>query len=95
MSTISVAELKEKSAEDLLNCAGKENLVITAEGHPVAVLVDLHGISSGSAEALMRSVTALRAQASLQSAATATGAADLSTEEINSEISAARRERRK
>jgi hypothetical protein len=95
MSTISVAELKEKSAQDLLNCAGKENLVITAGGHPVAVLVDLHGISTGSAEALMRSVTALKAQASLQSAATQTGIAKLSMDEIDAEIAAVRRGKRK
>jgi hypothetical protein len=94
VSTISIAELKEKSAEELLNSAGKDNLVITSDGQPVALLLDIHGVSAGSTEALMRSVIALKAQAALQKSSAANGASALSMSEIDAEIAAARRERK-
>ena len=95
MSTISIADLKKKSAEELLNSAGKDNLVITSNGQPMALLLDIHGVSPGSAEALMRSVIALKAQAALQNNSAANGTSALSMSEIDSEIAAARRERKK
>jgi hypothetical protein len=91
MSTISIADLKKKSAEDLLNSAGKDNLVITSGGQPIALLLDIQGVSAGSAESLMRSIKALKAQASLQK----TSPSNLTMSDIDAEIAAARRERKK
>jgi hypothetical protein len=95
MSTISVADLKEKSAEDLLNSASKENLVITSAGQPVALLLDLGGVSITSAQSLLRSVSALKAQAALQAASAANGIDGLTMPEIDAEILTARRARKK
>lgn len=95
MSTISVADLKKKSAVDLLKSAAEDNVVITSEGQPMALVFGIDGISMGTAESLMRSVAALRAQAALQEGARANGVSDLSAEEIDSEIAAARRERKR
>jgi hypothetical protein len=39
MSTISVSDLKKKPAKKCLKPAGKDDLVITLEGQPVAVLL--------------------------------------------------------
>lgn len=95
VSTISIADLKKKSAEELLNSAGKDNLVITSDGQPVALLLDIHGVSAGSTEALMRSIMALKAQAALQNSSAANGASTLSMSDIDAEIAAVRRKRKK
>jgi antitoxin (DNA-binding transcriptional repressor) of toxin-antitoxin stability system len=91
MSTISIADLKKKSAEDLLNSAGKENVVITSGGQPVALLLDIQGVSAGSTEALVRSIAALKAQSFLQK----NSAAGLTMPDIDVEIADVRRERKK
>jgi hypothetical protein len=70
-------------------------VVITSNGQPVALLLDIQGVSARSAESLMRSVVALKAQASLQNATSSNGVAGLTMSEIDAEIAAARRERRK
>jgi hypothetical protein len=95
MSTISVADLKKKSAEDLVKSASEDNVVITSEGQPVALVFGMNGISMGMAESVMRSVAALRAQAALQRGSKGNGTSELSPEEIDAEIQAARRDRKK
>jgi antitoxin (DNA-binding transcriptional repressor) of toxin-antitoxin stability system len=95
MSTISVADLKKKSAEDLVKSASEENVVITSDGQPVALVFGMNGISMGMAESVMRSVAALRAQAALQRGSKGNGTSELSPEEIDAEIQAARRDRKK
>ena len=66
MSTISISELKKKPAGAWLKSAGKHDLVITSKGQPVAVLMRIASASVESTRALLRSVRALQAQASLQ-----------------------------
>ena len=39
MSTISISDLKKKPAKQWLKSAGKDDLVITSKGQPVAVLM--------------------------------------------------------
>jgi hypothetical protein len=95
MSTISVADLKKSSAVDLLQSASHDNVVITSEGQPIALVFGINGISIGTAETLMRSVAALRAQAALQEGARVNGLSELSAGEIDAEIMAARRQRKK
>lgn len=95
MSTISVSELKKKPASQWLKSAAKDDLVITSKGQPVAVLLRIAATSVESTRALLRSVRALQAQAALQQAAAANGTAGMSLSEIDAEIAAARRSRRR
>jgi prevent-host-death family protein len=95
VSTISMSDLKNRPASDLLKSAGKGDLIITSKGQPVAVLLRIAASSLGSARALLRSVRALQAQAALQQAAAANGTASLSASDVDDEIAAARRARRR
>ena len=95
MSTISVSELKKKSAKQWLKSAGKDDLVITSKGVPVAVLLRIAEASVESTRALVRSVRALQAQSALQQAATASGASELPMSDIDAEIAISRRARRR
>lgn len=94
MSTISVSDLQKKPAKQWLKSAGKDDLVVTSKGQPVAVLLRIASASVESTRTLLRSVRALQAQASLQQAA-ASGAAELSMSDIDAEITAARLARRR
>lgn len=95
MSTISVSDLKRKPAKQWLKSAGKGELVITSNGQPVALLLGTAGASVESTRALVRSVRALQAQTALQRAAEANGTASFSPADIDAEISATRRARRR
>ena len=95
MSTISVSDLKKKPAKQWLKSAGKEDLVVTSKGQPVAVLLRIASASVESTRALVRSVRALQAQAALQQAAGTNGTANLSMADIDAEIAATRRSRRR
>lgn len=95
MSTISISELKKKPAKAWLKSAGKHEIIITSNGQPVAVLMRIAAASLESTRALLRSVRALQAQAALQQAAAANGTAGLSMSDIDAEIAAARRARRR
>jgi PHD/YefM family antitoxin component YafN of YafNO toxin-antitoxin module len=95
MSTISVSELKKKPAKQWLKSASKDDLVITAKGQPVAVLLRIAAASVESTRALVRSVRALQAQAGLQQVAAVSGTASLSMPDIDAEIAARRRARRR
>jgi len=91
MSTISVSELKKRPASQWLKSAGKDDLVITAKGRPVAILLRIAAASVESAGALARSIRALQAQAALHEAAVGGGTSDLSMADIDAEIATARR----
>ncbi len=93
MSTISVSELKKRPASQWLKSAGEDDLVITANGRPVALLLRIAAASVESTRAFARSVRALRAQAALQRSAVASGVSGLSMPDIDAEIVAVRRTR--
>jgi prevent-host-death family protein len=95
MSTISISDLKKRSAKQWLKSASKDDLVITSKGQPVAVLMRIAAASVESTRALVRSVRALQAQIALQEAAAANGRAGLAMSDIDAEIAAARRARRR
>jgi prevent-host-death family protein len=95
MSTISVSELKKKPAKQWLKSASKDDLVITSKGQPVAVLLRIAAASVESTRSLVRSVRALQAQTALQQAAVSNGTADYSMSDIDAEIAASRRARRR
>ena len=95
MSTISISDLKKKPAKQWLKSASKDDLVVMAKGRPVAVLMRIAAASVESTRALVRSVRALQAQTALQQAAAANSTAGLSRSDIDVEIAAARRARRR
>ena len=66
---MSVSEFKKKPLRAWLKSAGKQDLVITSKGRPVAVVLRIAASSLESTRALLRSVRALQAQAALQEAA--------------------------
>jgi len=95
VSTITVSELQTKPAKQWLERARKKELIITAKGKPVALLLRLGAASVESTRSLLRSVRALQAQSALQQAAAANGTAGLTMADIDAEIAAARRARRR
>jgi antitoxin (DNA-binding transcriptional repressor) of toxin-antitoxin stability system len=95
MSAISVSELKKTPARKWLKAAGQGGLVVTSKGRPVAMLVRIAVDSLDSTRSLLRRFRALRAQSTLQHAAEANGLAGLSLSDIDGEIAAARRVRRR
>jgi len=92
---MSVSELKKKPAKQWLKSASKDDLVITSKGQPIAVLLRIASASVESTRALVRSVRALQAQASLHQAAAGNGTAGFSMSDIDAEIAASRRARRR
>jgi prevent-host-death family protein len=95
VSTISVNDLQKKPAKQWLKAASQDDLVITSKGQPVAVLLRIAAASVESTRALVRSVRALQAQAALQQGAAASGVGGLTPPDIDAEIAAARRARRR
>ena len=95
MITISVSDLKKKPAKQWLKSASKDDLVITAKGQPVAVLLRIASASVESTRALLRSVRALQAQTVLQQAAVTNGTSNFSMSDIDAEIATTRRSRRR
>jgi antitoxin (DNA-binding transcriptional repressor) of toxin-antitoxin stability system len=95
ISTISLSDLKEKPASQLLQAAGKEDLIVTSDGQPVALILRIAPQSLEATQSFVRSVRALQAQAALQEAADANGTSNLSPSDIDAEIAAARKARRK
>ena len=95
MSTITIGDLKKKPAKQWLKSASKDDLVVTSKGQPVAVLLRIASASVESTRALVRSVRALQAQSALQQAAVGSSASELSMADIDAEIAASRRARRR
>jgi antitoxin (DNA-binding transcriptional repressor) of toxin-antitoxin stability system len=95
VSTITVSDLKKRSAKQWSKSAKKGELVITSQGQPVAVLLPTNAGSLDATLSTLRSVRALQAQRSLQQAAEQNGTSELSISDIDAEITTARRARRK
>ena len=93
MSTISIDDLQKQPVGLWLQSVDKGDLVLTSQGRPVAVLLPIHAESLESTLSTLRSVRAAQALAALQQAAAANGTCDLSTEDIDAEIAAARQSR--
>ncbi len=95
MSTISISDLKKRPARQWSKSAKKGDLVVMSQGHPVAVLMPIDTESLESTLSALRSVRAIQAQAFLQQAAENNGAAALTMAQIDAEIPATRRARRR
>lgn len=93
MSTISVTDLKKKPAKQWRS-AKRDQVIVTSDGKPVAVLLPVNSESLAPTLSTLRSVRALQAQAALQQAAAANGTDKLTMADIDAEVSAVRRARR-
>jgi prevent-host-death family protein len=93
MGTISINDLKKQSAGQWLKSDDKNDLIVTSQGQPVAVLLPVDEKSLEPTLTALRSVRAVQAQVALQQAAGANGTSDLSLDDIDAEIKAARQAR--
>ena len=95
MEFISIRDLRSRSAAVWNSLTEKQDLVVTSNGKPVAVL------SAATASTLDATLTALRqaraqlAVINMQRRAQAAGLDQWSLDEINAEINEARRQRRR
>jgi prevent-host-death family protein len=95
MSTITVSELKRKPTEQWRQAAKAGDLVVTAQGEPMAVLLPIDAQSLEPTLSALRSVRALQAQAALQEVARQNSTHELALADIDEEIASAREARRK
>ena len=95
VSIISVNDLKTRSAEQWFKSGDDKDLVVTSEGKPVAILLPTDQQSLEATLSTIRSLRAVQAQTALQAAAAANGLANLTIEDIDAEIVAARKSRTK
>jgi hypothetical protein len=94
MGTISVSDLKRQPAKRWGKSGKKGDLVVMAQGRPVAVLLPVEAGSVEATLSALRSVRALRAQAALQEASTVHRTDRMTLTQIDAEIGVARRARR-
>lgn len=94
MGTISINDLKKQTAGQWLKSVDKDDLIVTSQGRPVAVLLPIDANSLEPTLSALRSVRAVQAQIALQQAADANGTSGLSMDDIDAEIKAARQTRR-
>lgn len=95
MKFITIRDFRSKSAKIQKELPEEREMVLTSNGKPVAILT---AVSEGDLEeslALIRKARALAAVISMQESAREVGADRMSLNEINKEIAAARKERRK
>lgn len=95
MKFISVRDLRGQSAQVWRDLPEKGVMVITSNGRPVAVLSSVNESNLEESLSAWRQVRAARTVASLQKSAARHGVSTLSMEEIDAEISAARKSRKK
>lgn len=93
MSTISINDLKKQPAGQWLKSVDNDDLIVTSDGQPVAVLLPINAKSLEPTLSALRSVRAVQAQIALQQAADANGTSSLSMEDIDAEIKDARQTR--
>jgi prevent-host-death family protein len=86
VSTISISDLKEQSAEQWLKSAEKGDLIVTSQGQPVAVLLPVSSESLKAVLSALRSVRAMVALVALQQTAEDNGTSGLSITDIDAEI---------
>lgn len=93
MRFVSVRDLRSKSAQVWKDLASEGEIVVTSNGHPIAVLAP---VTEGGLEDTLRAfrrARAVEAVAALQRQAARTGGDRISMEEIDAEIQEVRRAR--
>ena len=95
MDFVSVRELRTRSAAVWDALSEEKDLVVTSNGKPIAVLSATTASTLEASLAALRQARAQLAVAAMQERARETGADRLTLEDINAEIQAVRRQRRK
>ena len=93
MEFISVRQLRTQTAAVWDALAESGDLVVTTNGRPIAILSATTGATLEATLTALRQARAQLAVTAMQQRARETGADQLSLEDINAEIEAARRER--
>ena len=94
MKFLSVRDLRGQSAQVWRELPEEGDMVITSNGRPVAVLSSVDESNLEESLSAWRQVRATRAVASLQKSASRQGLSGLSMDDIDAEISAARKSRK-
>jgi len=95
MRFVSVRELRTKSAEVWRELGQERDLVITSNGKPIAIVSATDEQSFEQSLAEIRQARALRAVNQLQEQSAAAGQDKISAKDIENEIAAARKSRRR
>ncbi len=95
MRFVSVRELRANSAEIWRRLAEERELVLTSNGRPIAVLSATSGENLEETLAAIRRARALAAVESMQARSAAAGRDRLGKGEIEAEVAAVRRRRRR
>jgi DNA-binding transcriptional regulator YdaS (Cro superfamily) len=89
---ISTRELRNRPGA-VRELAQKEDLVLTADGKPIAILMGIENDDVEQAALILRQARAQRALAYMRSHASRSGVAQLSSRALDAEIRAVRRKR--
>lgn len=95
MRFVSVRDLRGRPSQIWRRLAAEKEMVLTSNGRPVAILTAVSGDTVEESLAAIRRARAATALAALQRRSLETGAARLRPREIDAEIRAERRKRRR
>ena len=95
MDFVSVRELRTQSAAVWDALRKEKDLVVTSNGKPIAVLSATTASTLEASLAALRQARAQLAVAAMQQRAQETGSDKLTLDDVNAEIEAVRRQRRK
>ena len=94
MEFVSVSELRNRSPDVWRSLARKQDLVVTSNGNPIAVLSATTAATLEASLAALRQARAQVAVTAMQRRAAESGADRMTLDEVNAEIAAARRTQR-
>lgn len=94
MKFISTRELRNRPGA-VRELAQKEDLVLTSDGKPIAILMGIEDDDVEQAAQILRQARAQRALSRMRSSASRLGAASLSPRDVEREIRAVRRQRKR
>lgn len=90
MRYVSVGDLQSKSEDEWQRLAGEEDVVVTSQGHPIAILTPVTEATLEESLTAMRRARAVAAVQDMQRGSIERGLDRLTPEEIEAEISAVR-----
>ncbi|MCA1765998.1 MAG: type II toxin-antitoxin system Phd/YefM family antitoxin [Desulfobulbaceae bacterium] len=95
MKFLSVRDLKGKSAQIWKELPEEKEMVLTSNGRPIAILSSINEDNLEQVLSAFRRARAIEAVAALQYESAAGGAGKLAMKEIDKEIKAVRKQRKK
>jgi antitoxin (DNA-binding transcriptional repressor) of toxin-antitoxin stability system len=95
MKFVTVRDLRGKSAEVWKDLAGEGEMVVTSNGRPIAILAAVSESNLEESLSAFRQARAVKAVASLQRRSVEQGTDKIAMDEINAEIKAVRRKRKR